>query len=305
MAARTLVMSTSAGAAALVIVALASSVVFAQSTPAGHADYTVNSLSETVLRWSAMAAQSNEYRWSKTRDELLESLRGASLAGQFLIDSRAVGVSGSGGATFSQYRGVFGVPSAAPEGATMKSASEKCRSQTAAVRLGDVARHTADFDLTIRERSDRLAVELAGLQTIDFVGQIATIDLVADKGVCTIRLVVDLTTWRQAGDNAPASGPVTAGPVRVGGAVRPPQKVRHVNPVYPKEAQQSKAGALVLLDVIIAKDGTVKDAKVVRSAPLFDAAAIEAVRQWLFTPTTVNGAAVEVIVTVSLQFAPQ
>jgi hypothetical protein len=49
-------------------------------------------------------------------------------------------------------------------------------------------------------------------------------------------------------------------------------------------------------------DGTVKDARVLRSIPMLDAAALDAVRQWRYEPTTVDGKSVPVIMTVSLAF---
>jgi protein TonB len=58
----------------------------------------------------------------------------------------------------------------------------------------------------------------------------------------------------------------------------------------------------VTIEAIITKDGTVRDAKVVRSVPLLDQAALDAVRQWRYTPTTLNGVPVEVIMTVTVQF---
>ena len=57
-----------------------------------------------------------------------------------------------------------------------------------------------------------------------------------------------------------------------------------------------------MLDVLIGEDGSVRDVKVMRSVPLLDAAAIEAVRQWRFTPTLLNGLPVQVIMTVTVTF---
>jgi periplasmic protein TonB len=91
-------------------------------------------------------------------------------------------------------------------------------------------------------------------------------------------------------------------PIRVGSVVRAPQKVHHVAPSYPAIAQQAKIGGVVILEALIAEDGSVRDVKVLKSVPLLDAAATDAVRQWRFTPTLLNGVPVQVIMTVTVTF---
>ncbi|MGH9236580.1 MAG: energy transducer TonB [Vicinamibacterales bacterium] len=91
-------------------------------------------------------------------------------------------------------------------------------------------------------------------------------------------------------------------PVRPGGVVRSPQKVHHVAPLYPPIAQQAKISGVVILEALIAEDGSVRDVKVLRSVPLLDAAATDAVRQWRFTPTLLNGVPVQVIMSVTVTF---
>ncbi|HYM25404.1 MAG TPA: energy transducer TonB [Vicinamibacterales bacterium] len=92
-------------------------------------------------------------------------------------------------------------------------------------------------------------------------------------------------------------------PVRVGGPIRPPVKVRDVKPVYPAIAQSARVQGVVILELTIAPDGTVSDAKLLRSIPLLDQAAIDAVKQWQFTPTLLNGEAVPVVMTVTVNFS--
>ena len=91
-------------------------------------------------------------------------------------------------------------------------------------------------------------------------------------------------------------------PLRVGGVVRPPQKVHHVPPIYPAMAQAARVSGVVILEALIAEDGSVRDVKVLRSKPLLDEAAVDAVRQWRFTPTLLNGVPVQVIMTVTVSF---
>lgn len=92
-------------------------------------------------------------------------------------------------------------------------------------------------------------------------------------------------------------------PVRPGGNVRAPQKIHHVAPSYPPLARSAGISGIVILEALIAEDGTVRDVKVLRSVPLLDAPATEAVRQWRFTPTLLNGIPVPVVMTVTVAFS--
>ena len=91
----------------------------------------------------------------------------------------------------------------------------------------------------------------------------------------------------------------------MGGNIKPPQKVKHVNPVYPPIAQSARVQGIVIIEATIGPNGTVQDAKTLRSIPLLDQAALDAVRQWVFTPTLLNGVPVPVIMTVTVQFTLQ
>lgn len=94
-------------------------------------------------------------------------------------------------------------------------------------------------------------------------------------------------------------------PLRVGGDIGPPSKVQHVIPEYPPEALAANVSGVVILEVTIDTAGRVTDARVVRSVTGLDDAAIAAVRQWRYTPTWLNGEAVPVILTVTVNFQPQ
>jgi protein TonB len=90
--------------------------------------------------------------------------------------------------------------------------------------------------------------------------------------------------------------------VPVGGRIKIPAKVLHVPPVYPAIAQQARVEGVVIIEAIIGTDGRVKEARVLRSKPLLDEAALAAVRQWVFSPTTLNGVPVPVLMTVTVNF---
>jgi protein TonB len=100
----------------------------------------------------------------------------------------------------------------------------------------------------------------------------------------------------------PPPPPPPQAPVRVGGAIKQPTKLKNVPPVYPPIAQSARVQGVVIIEATIGADGKVKDAKVLRSIPLLDQAALDAVKQWEFTPTTMNGQAVPVVMTVTVNF---
>jgi TonB family protein len=94
-------------------------------------------------------------------------------------------------------------------------------------------------------------------------------------------------------------------PVRVmgGPGIKPPSRTRSVSPVYPPEAQGNKVQGVVILEVAIAEDGLVVHACVLRSIPLLDQAALDAVRQWEFEPPLVDGAPHPIVMMVTVNFA--
>lgn len=91
-------------------------------------------------------------------------------------------------------------------------------------------------------------------------------------------------------------------PVRVGGKVLTPRRIRCPAPVYPPLAIAAHVEGTVVIEAIISTTGSVQDARVVGSVPLLDEAALAAVRQWVFTPTLLNGTPVAVIMNVKVEF---
>ena len=102
--------------------------------------------------------------------------------------------------------------------------------------------------------------------------------------------------------DAAARAKAAANRVRVAGAITPPTKVKNVQPVYPALARQARVEGAVQLEVEIGEDGKVTDARVVKSVPLLDQAAIDAVKQWEYTPMMKGGVAVPVVMTVTVNF---
>jgi protein TonB len=91
-------------------------------------------------------------------------------------------------------------------------------------------------------------------------------------------------------------------PVRVGGAIKTPEQTKRVNPPYPPEAQAANVQGVVIMEATVGADGKVTNVRVLRSIPLLDQAAMDAVRQWEYAPTLVNGVAVPVVMTVTVNF---
>jgi protein TonB len=90
--------------------------------------------------------------------------------------------------------------------------------------------------------------------------------------------------------------------LRVGSKIAAPTKLVHVDPVYPEVARAAKVQGVVIVEARIEADGTVSDVKILRSIPLLNQAALDAVRQWVFRPVLLNGAPVPVIMTVTVPF---
>jgi TonB family protein len=91
--------------------------------------------------------------------------------------------------------------------------------------------------------------------------------------------------------------------LRVGNGVRAPEKIIDVKPVYPETARAQNVQGVVILELRIGADGSVVDARILRSIPLLDDAALTAARQWQFRPVLLNGVPVEVIMNATINFS--
>jgi len=90
---------------------------------------------------------------------------------------------------------------------------------------------------------------------------------------------------------------------RAGGNIRPPLKVTDIKPVYPPIAQSARVQGVVVVEALIDDQGNVVNARVVRSIPLLDAAALDAVTKWKYAPADLDGRLVAVVMTVTVSFA--
>jgi len=90
--------------------------------------------------------------------------------------------------------------------------------------------------------------------------------------------------------------------IRVGGNVQAANLVKKVSPPYPPLAKQARIQGVVRFTAIIGKDGTIQNLQLVTGHPLLVPAATEAVKQWIYKPTLLNGDPVEVITQIDVNF---
>src|SRR5216684_1760225 len=91
--------------------------------------------------------------------------------------------------------------------------------------------------------------------------------------------------------------------IRQGGAVTAASLINRVQPVYPPLARQTRISGTVRLHAIISKSGGVQQLEVISGHPLLVQAALDAVKQWRYRPTTLNGEPVEVDTTIDVIFS--
>ena len=103
----------------------------------------------------------------------------------------------------------------------------------------------------------------------------------------------------------PPVQPVYKGPQRVGGDVQQANLLEHPNPVYPRLAALARVQGVVVLEAVITREGSVDSVRALLGHPLLVQAAIDAVRQWRYRPTLLNGQPVDVITTVTVNFTLQ
>ena len=104
------------------------------------------------------------------------------------------------------------------------------------------------------------------------------------------------------GSNMPPPPKETPKRIRVGGQVQQARLIQKITPLYPPLAKQARISGTVRLQAVIAKDGSIQELQVLAGHPLLVQAALEAVRQWRYQPTLLNGEPVEVVTTIDVVF---
>jgi len=99
----------------------------------------------------------------------------------------------------------------------------------------------------------------------------------------------------------PPTAPPTQ-PVRLHAGIEPPRKLNDVTPLYPPLARAAGVRGVVIIEATIDGDGVVVAARVLRSVPMLDEAALAAVRRWRYAPARLNGVPAAVLITVTVNF---
>ncbi len=103
----------------------------------------------------------------------------------------------------------------------------------------------------------------------------------------------------------PPQKPKVRQPIRVGGDLQAAKLISKVDPEYPPLAKQARISGTVLLQITVNEQGDVSSVKILRGHPLLVRSAVDAVRQWKYAPTILNGEPVPVIATVTVNFTLQ
>jgi protein TonB len=96
--------------------------------------------------------------------------------------------------------------------------------------------------------------------------------------------------------------PAPPGSIRVGAAVQAANILTKVTPAYPPLAKQARVQGVVQFEALIGKDGSIENLKVVSGPPLLIQSAMEAVQQWKYKPTLLNGQPVQVLTTIDVNY---
>ena len=131
------------------------------------------------------------------------------------------------------------------------------------------------------------------------VSSIAVAVVALTAAISSTLATASSAAWQEPQPAATAPAPAAQ---RVGGNIKAPQQIKKVSPVYPLLAQQARIAGVVILEALIGPDGKVRQLKVLRSVPFLDGAAIDAVRQWEYTPTLIAGTPTPIIMTVTVTF---
>ena len=165
-------------------------------------------------------------------------------------------------------------------------------------------------------RAGRTQETTSSLPTVSVPGQLAPV--VAPNGISTeeppgpggigtspdgppeLAVIQRLVPSSIGGSGLPPVPPPT--PIHWHSGLRAPQKLVDVAPVYPAVARTAHIQGIVIIEATIDARGNVEAARILKAAPLLGASALEAVRQWKFSPTLLNGAPVPIIMTVTVNF---
>ena len=99
--------------------------------------------------------------------------------------------------------------------------------------------------------------------------------------------------------------PRQGGPVRVAQLPVAPTKIADARPLYPEIARSARVQGTVVLEAVLDQSGRVTQLRVIQSVPMLNQAALDAVRQWRYTPSIYGGQPVSVLMTITIRFTLQ
>jgi protein TonB len=103
----------------------------------------------------------------------------------------------------------------------------------------------------------------------------------------------------------PPDPPKPSGPVRVADLPVAPRKTGDMRPIYPDIARLARIEGTVVMEAVLDPSGRVTQLHVIKSVPMLDQAALDAVRQWRYTPSVYGGRPVSVLMTITVRFTLQ
>ncbi len=176
--------------------------------------------------------------------------------------------------------------------------------QYAAESLKAAQETTAALDAELAAQDAKWIKSYDRARALAASARLASEKAIADATAGKARAEATAAAAAKAKANSEMRAKLATTAVRVGGAIRNPTKTKNVPPVYPEVAKSARIGGTVHVEATIGPDGKVADAKVVKSVPLLDQAALDAVTQWEYAPTRIKDVAVPVIITVAINFQP-
>ena len=168
------------------------------------------------------------------------------------------------------------------------------------VRLAESAARLAQAQDALR--ASRAAEQLAREQEAERAMRDARVRALAERGLIAPSAAQQILA--QSPNQRPLVSPSGKAPIRIPDTpgAQPPTVSKRVDPEHPLVAMQARVSGTVVLEALVDERGNVPDARVIRSIPLLDQAALDAVKQWQFKPAMLKGEAVPAIVQIELEF---
>jgi TonB family protein len=194
---------------------------------------------------------------------------------------------------------------AAPQILGARSEHHDLRVTRSVVSPEQVAYDVAVVDLDSGKTVLKSRVAGKPAEAVEVTGETVRVRLAYEEKFFSATLTAandELRTWWQLERLTPQVIDAP-GAFRVGGEVAPPVAVRRVEPLYPEAARRNGVRGIVVLQVLVGKDGRVKDAVVVQGLPYgLGDSALDSIRKWQFRPATRNGEPVDAIFDMTFSF---